>query len=244
MQLLTHWAAAPLLLAAIVFVVYANSLQGEFVFDDRAVVFNNPELLNLKTFGEIFRFTDWRQPLYVTYRLNYYIGGLDPFGYHLLSTALHALNSVVVFYILLEVGASRWAALGGSAFFAVHPLFSSSVSYVAGRSSLLCGTFYFLAILSFLKAVRPSHLWQRTLCLGIVIGAAWLAWSTKEEAITLPLFLATYLWIRSDAGRWPYFVSLSAIPVVVVFAFRRELTQLFATVSPRSSQWQPSSKSR
>src|SRR5437867_6189130 len=114
-ELLAHPAAAPLVLAGSVFAVYANSLWGEFAFDDRAVIFTNPQLLNLKSFTEIFQFTGWRQPLYVTYGLNYYIGGLDPFGYHLLSTALHALSSIIVVYILLEIGASRWPALAGSA---------------------------------------------------------------------------------------------------------------------------------
>src|SRR2546422_9749333 len=35
--------------------------------------------------------------------------------------------------------------------FSVHPLLSSAVSYIAGRSSVLCAVFYFLAVLFFLK---------------------------------------------------------------------------------------------
>ena len=38
---------------------------------------------------------------------------------------------------------ARFAALAGAAVFAVHTMFSGVVSYIAGRSSVLCATFYF-----------------------------------------------------------------------------------------------------
>jgi protein O-mannosyl-transferase len=231
MNFVQHKAFGPLLLAAIAFIVYANSLGGQFVFDDRAVVFNNPQLLNLKTFGEIFKFNDWRQPLYVTYGFNFYLGQLNPYGYHVLNVALHALNSIVLFYLLLEFGAVRWAALAGAAVFTVHPLFSSSVSYLAGRSSMLCGTFYFLAILFFLKGVQPAAALRRAVWFCVALLAAWLAWSTKQEAITLPLFLAAYMWIRSGAKHWRVLALLSTIPLALLVIFRKQITELAASVS-------------
>src|SRR5262249_45997005 len=97
------------LLVAIALAVYANSLHGEFVFDDQNVILRNPQLLNLKAFHQIFEFSGWRQPLNVTYGLNYYLGGLDPFGYHLFSVALHALNAILVYHILLKLGAGKRA---------------------------------------------------------------------------------------------------------------------------------------
>jgi len=214
-----------------VFIVYFNSLHGEFVFDDRAVVLANPQLLNVKTVADVFHFSDWREPLYITYRLNYLLSGLSTTSYHLLSVALHALNVILVFYILLEIGASRWASLAGASLFAVHPLFSASVSYIAGRSSLLCGTFYFLSVLIFLKALGSSNTFARVGLFGLGVIAAWLGWETKQEAITLPGFLAAYFWIHSHEKKWRYIAILSAIPIATVFLVRRQLAELLGTVA-------------
>src|SRR5262249_39731748 len=151
--------------------------------------------------------------------------GLNPLGYHVLSVLLHAFNALIIFYILRETGAERWPALAGATLFTIHPLLTGAVSYLARRSSLLCGTFYFLAILGFLKGIRPGRPWIRALWFGVAILSAALAWGTKQEAITLPLFLALLLWIRSGAPNWKYAAVLLSLPVLAVFAFRRELTE-------------------
>src|SRR5215467_6602232 len=160
---LTRKAVLPFVLAGLAFLVYATSLRGEFVFDDQAIIFRNPHLLNLTTFRQIFQLQDWRQPLYITYGLNIYLGGLEPLGYHILNVVLHAFNALVIFYILREAGAERWPALAGSTLFTVHPLLTGAVSYLAGRSSLLCGTFYFVAILGVLKGMHAAEPLRRVL---------------------------------------------------------------------------------
>jgi tetratricopeptide (TPR) repeat protein len=219
------------LLAAIAFAAYANSLRGEFVFDDRNVIFLNPHLLNLKTFGQIFQVSGWRQPLSVSYGLNYYFGGLDPFGYHLLNVALHALNAIVVFYILLKLGAGRRAGFAGAALFAVHPLLTGAVDYIAGRSSLLCGTFYFLAFLAFLKGLEMQRWAHRLIWFGTALGAFALAFATKEEGIALAGLIAAWLWIRSQKRNWVYLAIPLAIGVVAAFLAWKEFAPGFAALS-------------
>src|SRR5262245_56222125 len=103
-EFLARGAMPAVLLACLAFLVYTTSLRGEIVFDDEAVIFQNPQLLSLHSSREIFAFTDWRQPLYVTYGLNAYLSGLNPFGYHLLNVTLHAINAILVFYIIVELG--------------------------------------------------------------------------------------------------------------------------------------------
>src|SRR5262249_36468010 len=145
-----------------------------------------------------FHLTGWRQTLFVTYGLNYYLGGLDPFGYHLVNVALHALNAVLVFFILLQAGANRRTGFMGASIFAVHPIFTGAVDYIAGRSSLLCGTFYFLSFLALLKGLGSSRWAYRLAYCGLAVGAFVMAWGTKEEGITLPGLVAAYLWVRRE----------------------------------------------
>src|SRR5690242_19219957 len=147
--------------------VYWNSLSGEFVFDDQQIVLQNPIMLNIHTLGDVTKLgMGWRQLLQFTYGLNYYWSGVQTTSYHVVNLLLHLVNVVLVYFVILEIAVnaetaalredSKYAAATGAAVFAVHSLFSSAVSYIAGRSSVLCGVFYFLAVLLFLKGLNKQ----------------------------------------------------------------------------------------
>lgn len=216
----------PLALVALVFAVYANSLHGLFVFDDQAVVMV-PQVLGVTTVAAVLHpgMSGYRQLLYMTYGLNYYLGGVNPFGYHVVNVALHALNVLLVYVILLQLAAA-WPSWAGAALFAVHPIFTGAVSYIAGRSSLLCGTFYFLAVLCFLMALPGP--WTRRIGYGSLAAlSAFLAWQTKQEAITLPLLLAFIALQRYGFRSWRALAFLSAIPIGALIALRESIVELY-----------------
>src|SRR5438034_784299 len=155
-------------LIVLTLLTYINSLHGKFVFDDLQVVQQSSEIMNVKTFREALN-AGWfgagqRHLLFVTYALNYYWSGLDTFSYHVLNLVLHIVNVLLVYGIVLaglkEDAGLRFLALAGAAVFAVHTLLSGAVSYIAGRSSVLCGTFYFTAVYVFLKVLAPTTYFQ------------------------------------------------------------------------------------
>ena len=77
--------------------LYFNSLNGEFVMDDTVAVVKNDDLRSeLTTWKELFENDYWgtnvsaeeshksyRPFTVMTFRLNYYYGELEPFGYHI-----------------------------------------------------------------------------------------------------------------------------------------------------------------
>src|SRR5215471_19473592 len=150
-----------LVLITITVIVYMNSLHGKFVFDDQQLVLQYPQLMNVHTLREALAIgTGWRQLLFLTYGLNFYLSGLDTFSYHVVNLLLHVVNVLLVYAIIIAAFRddvrARFAAFAGAAVFSVHTLFSAAVSYIAGRSSELCGTFYFASILLFLKALEST----------------------------------------------------------------------------------------
>ena len=150
-----------LILLALTLLCYSTSFHGQFVFDDQQVVLQNSQLMNIRTAGDVMSLgAGWRQLLLITYGLNYYWGGLDTFGYHALNVALHALNVLLVYWIILaaardfgfrisdfglggEAGHRRFAALAGAAVFSVHTLFTMTLFPTAhsdwGNPALLQG---------------------------------------------------------------------------------------------------------
>lgn len=219
-------AWAPLLLPALAVAFYANSLWVPFQFDDSHVIFN----------GEFVRRPfeqSWlrsRILLFLSFALNYRLGGLEPFGYHLINVALHAVSSVLVYLLarrlLGAVGAKPYpAALIAGALFAVHPFGTEAVTYVSSRSSLMCGTFYLLGAHAFLWARVGRKGAFRTAALVLPCFA--LSIATKEEGATLPLALLAIERVlpRAEEGRWRWLafhlplaaVSLAALGALIPF---------------------------
>src|SRR5678815_3861705 len=109
----------------------------------------------------------WSPLPWLTWGLDYTLWGLDPRGYHLTSLLLHAVNTALVFRLArwllraeLGVAASELAvaagALGAALAWGVHPLRAESVAWVSERRDVLCGLFYVLAALAYLRGVEGA----------------------------------------------------------------------------------------
>ena len=227
------------LLSVLTALAYADSLHGKFVFDDLSVILQNSTLMNVKTLKDVIALAmegGWRQLLFVTYALNYYWSGLDTFSYHAMNVGLHVINVCLVYGILTAVlkeddRAARYVALCGAAIFGVHTLLSGAVSYVAGRSSILCGTFYFAAIYLFFKGLNAERRQTQFVFFGLTAVAALLAWEAKQEAITLPLFLAAVVFLRAQKIDWRWIGALSIVPVLLVGLMWDRLKGLYAEIA-------------
>ena len=119
--------------------VYLNSLNGAFVIDDVTSIPKNPlvdqPLKNLIA-GRLVHFT---------FSINYLLGGLHPFIYHLTNIFIHLGVVILVYFFLLEI-VSQKISLLAAAIFAVHPIHTEPVSWISGRTYLL-GTLFLLASL-------------------------------------------------------------------------------------------------
>ena len=150
-------------------------------------------------------FMNWHPLTWLSWAIDYQIfGGLDPWGYHLSSNILHAINSALVFALTLVVfglnspesrgypfrkdNQAIVAAVLASLFFAVHPQHVESVAWVAERKDLLCQLFLLLSLLSYVRYVTCDEVikkrWYRS-TLGLFV----LALLSKPMAVTFPVVL-------------------------------------------------------
>jgi protein O-mannosyl-transferase len=194
------WAAG---LAAlfVLFEVYGPALDGPFVLDDRYLPFFSPELQNRPL---ITWLTQTRPLLMFSFWLDHVRSGVEPHTYHVTNIFLHFLTSVLVTLVvrrliqLAEITGSTCMALSliAGAIFALHPLQTESVAYVASRSETLSVLFYFAAYCVFLyKPPAESISFSRALSVLALFGAAIVS---KEHTLTLPalILLTDLAWIR------------------------------------------------
>jgi Tfp pilus assembly protein PilF len=193
--------ALGVLVAALAVVAYLPALNNPFVYDDAVTVRNNASIHDLGNWRAVLLGS--RRPVVnLSYAVSYALSGTTPFGHHLLSVLVHALNAVLLFGLIgvawrdarerrglaAAPAAEVWAQLGGASLFAVHPLATEAVGYVSGRAGVLCTTFVLLAVL----AVRRGLARRRGRWLAAGIGCYVLAVASKETAAMLPFVFLVY----------------------------------------------------
>ena len=134
--------------------------------------------------------------------VDYSIWGPDPFGFHLTNILLHAASSLLVCLLALGLGTSAGVAWVAGLLFAVHPLHTESVAWIAGRTDVLC---FLLAGASLGLFLARDRLGGRT-----GRGLAWagslllfaLALLAKEMAAVVPLWIGCIVFWRTGEAGW------------------------------------------
>ncbi len=105
-----------LLAGVLAAVVYANALHNPFVYDDHDTVLSNRSLADPSNIRFLLVYTPFRPVVNVSYGLDRFVWGPDPFGFHVTSVALHAVASmlfcVLLQRLLWDAGARRWSGVG------------------------------------------------------------------------------------------------------------------------------------
>ena len=163
---------AALLLSALILLIYSDSLDCSWQFDDITNITNNRFLhiedLSLQNLERTL-LADPGRPghLYrpvacLTFGLNYYFGGLHVLGYHLVNIVVHILCSILLFLFLHHTlnsfsfgcryaSRSSLIALTAALMWAVHPIQVQSVTYIVQRMTSLAGLFYLLSMYFYAK---------------------------------------------------------------------------------------------
>ncbi len=224
-----------LILALLGFLIYSNTLPGAFYFDDHRAILEN---FAIRQFDLRFLWIAFNTRFVagLTFALNYALGKLNPFGYHLFNISLHAISSFLVYQLVLvtsrtpslqdsaEVKNSRKIALFASLLFLVHPIQTQAVNYVWQRTVLLAAFFYLASVLLYACA----RLYQDRLAYAGAWVSCLLGLFSKEIAVTIPvtLFLYEFFFFGSPKENFskrilslvPFFLLLPVIPLALTQA--------------------------
>lgn len=237
--------STPVFIIGITLMVYANSIQNNFIIDDwRFIVTNDfikswhniftfftPDYLKLSTF-EI----DLQRPVStISLMIDYRIWGLDPRGYHLSNVILHIFNVIILFQLLKYLGFDNSIPAIGAVLFAVHPINTEAVNAINFREELLVTFFYLLSLLFFTKGLN-SPVKKGLLSASIVAYS--LALLSKEMAITLPITIfLTHVLLGKKIDKlleekWFYFClsTITAMYLLFLIFLNYPLSKSFASL--------------
>jgi tetratricopeptide (TPR) repeat protein len=182
---------------------YLNILSNGFVYDDGPQVLTNPYVKSFHYLKEIFTTNVWsftgvgpitnyyRPLMTLGYMVCYKLFGLRAYGFHLVSLLLHVLIVCLVFALAERLTGDRVGAFVAGAFFALHPIHTESVAWIAAVTDLELTFFYLLTFGIFLAVARPgggrSGPGLAAMVLSFILGLL-----SKEQAMTLPALATVY----------------------------------------------------
>jgi len=195
------------LIVLVTFLVYANTLKNEFVYDDNAQIIDNHLIRNIEHVGKLFTSSVWsfqgliksnyyRPIQFLTYTINYHIFGLKPFPFHLTNVIFHVLVTVVFFLLANYLLKNIYGAIIAALFFAIHPMHTESVAWISASNDVICTLFYLISFYLYIKFTEKKSQYKIFLIFGSLLCFAFALFS-KEMAVTLPFVLVFYNFINN-----------------------------------------------
>jgi hypothetical protein len=190
-------------------IVYFNSFDAPFVYDDLSNISDNPKvrLYNLD-FENIKKATfsglssnRWLPNLSIA--INYYYGATDTWGYHLVNLAVHVLVGIVVYFLLFltltmpvvsfDSRRAREISLFAAVIWSLHPLQTNAVTYIVQRMTSMAALFFLLSLLFYVLArLQRGYFLKRFVLFFTSFLFGILALVSKENAYMLPLIIVAY----------------------------------------------------
>jgi hypothetical protein len=189
-----------ILIIALGFTAYTNSLNGKFLYDDSLLIETNPSIKNpseiLHSFKEtlfkgVGRSTTFYRPLQMaSYVINYMVCQLDVRGYHLVNILLHIAVALSIFWLVFVLFNNNILALITTALFVVHPIHTEAISYISGRCDPLASLFILLFMISYIKILDKDSLLIKDYFFLLLFSLG--AFFSKETSIILPVLILLY----------------------------------------------------
>ena len=196
-----------ILIAVLGFLIYANSVEGKFIWDDRYLIKENiyiknpadlPKLLTKNIgMGAGLKSASYRPLQMLTYAANYRLHGLDTRGYHFTNILFHILAALALYYFLSAIFNNRNLSLIAALLFVSHPIHTEAVSYISGRADPMALFFMLLAF------TGPIFFYV-------------LALFSRESALIFPFLLFLYYYAFGKKIERRRFFSVVAVSCVYV----------------------------
>jgi hypothetical protein len=175
--------------------IYFNALNGDFLYDDKPMIAAYDFIKDINNLPKAFMAptslygnTNYYRPLQtISNMTDYFLWGKVTTGFHATNILFHVLAVLLLYWGLQLLFKKKMIAFFTALTFAVHPVNTSVVSYIAGRADAMLLCFMLLSFGFYIKAVYLSggpvnfHLSILFFSLGLL---------AKESAVIIPvLFL-------------------------------------------------------
>lgn len=188
-----------LLLAAAAALVYSNTLDVPFYFDDKKSIVDNTTIHSLQNIASIWNKNPFRFISYLSFAINYHFHGVNVYGYHFVNIVIHFLAAFSLWGLIrgllrtpavkgkLDTRIEYWLPIIASLLFVLHPLQTQAVTYVVQRSAAIAALFYITSMAAYVQVRLADKNIKRILWSVGVLLSVILAFLSKQNTVTIPL---------------------------------------------------------
>ena len=190
-----------IILAVISVIVFCNTLDNTFVYDDSVTIVNNTLIKSWKNFHTLFSFNyfilsgelSYRPVVTLTYFIDYSLWGLNTTGFHFTNLLLQTANTLLFYVFLKGVTKVNTLAFFSTLLFTTHPILTETVNSISYREDIITALFFLIAFILFLKINEKTLPRYKFLLFyaGSLLSYL-LSLFSKETAITLPILLVLF----------------------------------------------------
>lgn len=180
------------LLAAFTLGVYSRVGSHPFIqYDDQAYVTENDHVKDGLSWNTIswaltsVEASNWHPVTWLSHAFDCEMFGLQAGGHHWTNVALHVIDVLLLFLLLLRATGAVRASVFVATLFALHPLNVESVAWIAERKNVLSTLFFLLALGAYGWYARKPGVGRYLLLTGLFF----LGLASKPMVITLPFVL-------------------------------------------------------
>jgi tetratricopeptide (TPR) repeat protein len=237
--------APVIIITAVSLALYAVTLFNGFLYDDVKQVLGNRWITDLRFIPDIFLSNAWafdpshglsnyyRPMMHLVFMATYQIFGLEPFGFHLVNSLFHALNTIATYLLFTELLKRETArekvdsflnkntlALFGALIIAAHPIRTEVVAWVSAIPELSFTLFFIISLFLYIRSEKGKLRWPLALsAISFLISAI-----SKETALVLPSLIIIYDIIYRDKEGKGFAFPFRYIPflfvIIIYFALR------------------------
>lgn len=161
------------------------------IIDDAGYITENPHVAPGITINNIVwafssvHLSNWHPITWLSHMADAQLYGMNPRGHHLTSVAIHTLNTLLLFYLLLRLTSAQWQSFFVAVLFSTHPLHVESVAWVAERKDVLSMFFMLITLHLYSEYVMKQKNVHYFLALFFFI----LGLMAKPMLVTLPIVM-------------------------------------------------------
>lgn len=227
-----------LIIAVISILIYSNSFDCEFQFDDENSICKQIVIKKLSNFTDlsIWKNINFRPLTMFTFAINYHFNKLDVVGYHVGNLIIHIIMGWFVFLLINLIFSlqsiksdsfsedKKYLVLFAALICVAHPIQTQAVTYIVQRMTALAAMFYILSIFLYAKGrifhIKKGLEWDALiLYIGALLSGIF-ALLSKQNAATFPLAMLLFelFFIRSKENKpFKKYLIISSSVLFLIF---------------------------
>lgn len=207
-------------------------MKNPFLYDDKPLIVENAFIKSFNNAGRVFltdlhyfgssklaqgrKVSYYRPVIALSFMADFFLWGLNSFGYHLTNVLFHICNAVLIFILAQTLVPDKRIGIIASLLFLVHPINTEAVTYISGRGDPVSLFFILISLLFFVHHAKKHG---KTFSIPNLLSGVFfaLALLTRENNISFIFILSAYLYVWQKPGKISrYFYNL--LPHIIILA--------------------------